>query len=93
MSGRGANVEFPAPDTERYAVAPTAVRTERGLAIRAARREHSMDVGAAARVLKMPVTDLIAVELGSVAFVDGNNYRRVIESLAQHAGHRKGRGA
>jgi hypothetical protein len=73
---------FPMPNpATHYAVRETAVHCAKGGILRAVRRERGLDVGSAARALKMPVTSLIQIELGSAEFVDGANYRRAVELL------------
>jgi hypothetical protein len=67
------------------AVSPASVR---GVAVRAARHRHGIQVGAAARALQMPVSSLIAVEVGTSEFVEPGDYLRVVEAL-DAAGKRK----
>ena len=85
MNVRGPDVSFPAPNESHYAIRPTAEISPKGGAVRAARREHGFDVGRAARALKMPATDLISVELGKAEFIDSENYRRAIATIANAA--------
>jgi|GEM_PF-3636260 len=84
MSHRGAPAAFPPPNPEtHYAIRAVDVQGHKGGAIRAVRRERGIDVGAAARALRMRVMSLLAVELGNAEFVNASDYRRATELLTK----------
>lgn len=90
MRGGDINHAFPMPNpSTHYPIRSVNVHCPKGAAIRDARKLNGLDANAAARALKMPVSSLISIELGSAEFVNAHDYRRALELLAT-APKRKG---
>jgi len=73
---------------DHFPSVPARETSAKGGAIRAARRQAGMDVGTAARQLKIAAPRLVQIELGQHVFTDPGDYARAAHNIRTGAARR-----
>lgn len=73
-------------ETSRYPICATETPDERGSRLRTLRRSLGLDIGTAAKQLRIPAPTLVLLELGRIRFTDPADYTKASQSLrTKHA--------